>query len=343
MSWIPPPLLLELAQKELQKINMYKAPRDKLVCILNCCKVISNLLHNASIASNENPPGADEFLPVLIYVTLKANPPQLHSNLLYIQRYRNQSRLVAESAYFFTNMLSAESFISNIDAKALSMDETEFEKNIESAQALLSGLSTDFDGQSYQSDRNAAESVEPKHQSLHVKDRDSILQPKSSETKSTSKEAPYAKDQLSMSKIPSLSDLENEGAIMLLKEDMVSQVFRDYPYLFAHVGDLTVNDVEDLLNNYKQLVFRYVCLSKGLGGAPLPLSNSESQKQHQVENIEEPGDSSTVEPNEESTKHTRTDDGSNKVSLLEEENLESKLPQDEAVVAQAGENDETSQ
>lgn len=332
-----------LAQKELQKINMYKAPRDKLVCILNCCKVISNLLHNASIASNENPPGADEFLPVLIYVTLKANPPQLHSNLLYIQRYRNQSRLVAESAYFFTNMLSAESFISNIDAKALSMDETEFEKNIESAQALLSGLSTDFDGQSDQSDRNAAESVEPEHQSLHVKDRDSILRPKSSETKSTSKEAPYAKDQLSMPKIPSLSDLENKGAIMLLKEDMVSQVFRDYPYLFAHVGDLTVNDVEDLLNNYKQLVFRYVCLSKGLGGAPLPLSNSESQKQHQVENIEEPGDSSTVEPNEESKKHTRADDGSNKVSLLPEENLETKLPQDEAVVAQGGGNDETSQ
>ncbi|CAI0446153.1 unnamed protein product [Linum tenue] len=59
-----------LAQKELQKINMCKAPRDKLVCILNCCKVINHLLLNASIASNENPPGADEFLPVLIYVTI---------------------------------------------------------------------------------------------------------------------------------------------------------------------------------------------------------------------------------------------------------------------------------
>jgi hypothetical protein len=279
---------------------------------------------------------------------MQANPPQLHSNLLYIQRYRNQSRLVAESAYFFTNMLSAESFISNIDAKALSMDETEFEKNMESARVLLSGLSTGLDGQYDQSDRNAAdvsiaESMESKHQSLHVKDRDSTLRPKSSETNSTSKEAPYAKDQLSMPEVPSLSDLENKGAIMLLKEDMVSQVFRDYPYLFAHVGNLTVNDVEDLLNNYKQLVFRYVCLSKGLGAAPLPLSNSESQKQHQVENIKEAGDSSTVEPNDEPKKHTRTDDGSNKVSLLEEENLESKWPQDEAVVAQGGGNDETSQ
>lgn len=50
---------------------MFKAPRDKLSCILNCCKVINNLLLNASIVSNDNPPGADEFLPVLIYVTIK--------------------------------------------------------------------------------------------------------------------------------------------------------------------------------------------------------------------------------------------------------------------------------
>ena len=66
-------LLMQLAQKELQKINRYKAPRDKLVCILNCCKVISNLLLNASIAAKEIPPGADEFLPVLIYVTINVN------------------------------------------------------------------------------------------------------------------------------------------------------------------------------------------------------------------------------------------------------------------------------
>ncbi|GMY17196.1 vacuolar protein sorting-associated protein 9A-like isoform X1 [Fagus crenata] len=335
-----------LAQKELQKINMYKAPRDKLVCILNCCKVIGNLLLHASIASDDYPPGADEFLPVLIYVTLKANPPQLHSNLLYIQRYRCQSRLVAEAAYFFTNMLSAESFISNIDAKAISMDETEFENNVESARALLSGLSSDLDGQSDQSNRvgvdmSRAEPMEPKHQSLNVnKDKDSTLRPNSSESRSRSKEVPFAEDQLSISQIPSLSDLENKGATMLLKEDMVRQVFRDYPYVYANVGDLTVTDVEDLLNNYKQLVFKYVCLAKGLGVPPLASSNSQSQEQHHPE---EPEDTRSVKSNNESKKHTRTDDGSNIVTLLEEENFESKLPQDEPIAPQGGGNDETPQ
>lgn len=31
---------LEFAGSELLKVNHYKAPRDKLICILNCCKVI---------------------------------------------------------------------------------------------------------------------------------------------------------------------------------------------------------------------------------------------------------------------------------------------------------------
>lgn len=367
-----------LAQKELQKINMFKAPRDKLVCILSCCKVINNLLFHASIASSENPPGADEFLPVLIYVTIKANPPQLHSNLLYIQRYRHQSRLVAEAAYFFTNMLSAASFISNIDAKALSMDETEFENNMETARALLSGLSADADGLSNQNDISAAhvpgtEPAELEQQSSTTKKgKKPAIQSQLSEMKSKNMDAPYADDESAMAKIPSLSDLENKGATMLLKEDQVSRVFQEYPYLFAHVGDLTVNDIDDLLNNYKQLVFKYVCLSKGLASAtptlPLPISPTlpqhdavtlkeseakhntetatESKTQHHAETVKESEDTRAAEMNDEPQKDDvgRSEDGSIGVSVLEVEDIESKLLQDEAVVQQdGGINDEVPQ
>ncbi|GMI77161.1 ARABIDOPSIS THALIANA VACUOLAR PROTEIN SORTING 9A [Hibiscus trionum] len=320
-----------LAQKELQKINMYKAPRDKLVCILNCCKVINNLLLNASIASNENPPGADDFLPVLIYVTIKANPPQLHSNLLYIQRYRRQSRLVSEAAYFFTNMLSAEAFVSNIDAKSLSMEETEFEKNMEFARALLSGLSTDLDGLSSQINQIAGqdqrELTESRHHSLKM---DHAIRPKSSEGKRSSKE-----DQSSITKIPTISELENRGATILLKEDQPSKVFQDYPYMFAHAGDLTINDVEDLLNNYKQLVFKYVCLLKGSDGASVafPLSRSQAQPQQHVETVEKSQDNREIVQNIGSQKDTdREDDGPNGIS--DQENTKSHyLPKEEAAAS----------
>ncbi|KAL5538970.1 hypothetical protein UlMin_043308 [Ulmus minor] len=135
---IPPVLRNEaswlLAEKELQKMNAFKAPREKLQCVMNCCKVINNLLLNASVSENRVLAGADDFLPVLIYVTIKANPPQLHSNLRFIQLYRRQAKLVSEAAYYFTNLVSAKTFIVNLNAQSLSMDELEFEESMQAAK-----------------------------------------------------------------------------------------------------------------------------------------------------------------------------------------------------------------
>ncbi|KAE8729348.1 Vacuolar protein sorting-associated protein 9A [Hibiscus syriacus] len=298
-----------LAQKELQKINMYKAPRDKLVFILNCCKVINNLLLNASIASNKNPPGADDFLPVLIYVTIKANP-QFHSNLLYIQRYRRQSRLVSEAAYFFTNMLSAEAFISNLD-----------------------GLSNQINQIAGQDQREPTES---RH---HTLKEDHAVRPKSSEGKRLSKE-----DQSSLTKIASISQLENRGATMLLEDHRMSNVFREYPYMFAHAGDFTINDVEDLLNNYKQLVFKYVCLLKGSDGASaaFPLSRSQAQPGQHVETVEKSEDDRAIVQNFGSQKDTdREDDGPNGISY--QESTKPDFPKEEAAASSEHNHDDTSE
>ncbi|KAJ6855299.1 hypothetical protein NC651_040078 [Populus alba x Populus x berolinensis] len=126
---IPPFLQNEaswlLAEKELQKINAFRAPREKLHCIMSCCRIINNLLLNASMSENHVLGGADDFLP--------ANPPQLHSNLKYIQLYRRQEKMVSEPAYYFTNLVSAKSFIVQLDAKSLSMDEIEFEESMQAA------------------------------------------------------------------------------------------------------------------------------------------------------------------------------------------------------------------
>ncbi|KAL5845600.1 hypothetical protein ACOSQ3_009124 [Xanthoceras sorbifolium] len=123
-----------LAEKELLKINAFKAPREKLLCIMSCCRVINNLLLNASMSENVVLAGADDFLPVLIYVVIKANPPQLHSNLKFIQLYRRQTKLVSEAAYYFTNLVSTKSFIVDLNAKSLSIDEMEFEESMQAAR-----------------------------------------------------------------------------------------------------------------------------------------------------------------------------------------------------------------
>ena len=49
--------------------------------------------------------GADDFTPVLIYVTIKAQTPYLASNLAYIERYRYHPKLTAEAQYYFIQLV----------------------------------------------------------------------------------------------------------------------------------------------------------------------------------------------------------------------------------------------
>lgn len=268
---------------------------------------------------------------LILMVRMQANPPQLHSNLLYIQRYRSQSRLVSEAAYFFTNMLSAESFIMNIDAKSLSMEDTEFEKNMEFAQALLFG-SSDSDNMPSQSDQSVGRIQETKHLGTTTQMQ---APPQTLETKLRNEKS-HPKDPYALDKVPSISDLENHGANMLMKDENAKQVFMDFPYLYAKSGDLTIGDVEELLNNYKQLVFRYVCLSKGMGVPVTPPSSAlPTPLEDHTKTTKEQEDSRIEELNDEENENISTRvEVSEVVPKLGEEKSGRKSSQDEAVASE---------
>ncbi|KAF8947577.1 hypothetical protein BGZ47_008595 [Haplosporangium gracile] len=125
---------LDKAQAELKKINSYKAPRDKVICILNCCKFIFTLIRR----SEGNSKGADTFLPILIYVVLQANPPNLVSNVQYISRFRNPDKLQAEAGYYLASLDGAISFIENLEASSLSISPADFDSQIEKTMTELS-------------------------------------------------------------------------------------------------------------------------------------------------------------------------------------------------------------
>jgi hypothetical protein len=123
---------LSLAQQELLKIKTYRAPRDKVIQILNACKVIFGLLRNS-----KSDMSADAFIPLLIYVVLQANPEHLVSNVQYILRFRNSEMLGGEAGYYLSSLMGAVQFIESLDRSSLTVSDEEFEKNVESAVAAI--------------------------------------------------------------------------------------------------------------------------------------------------------------------------------------------------------------
>lgn len=121
--------LIDEAQQDLVEINTRRAPQDKLACVVRCCKNIFKIIHSST--PDGGAVSADDFLPCLIYVVLKANPTMLHSNVQYISRFCNPNKLMmGEAGYYFTNLCCALSFIEKLDAQALSMSQEEFNRNM---------------------------------------------------------------------------------------------------------------------------------------------------------------------------------------------------------------------
>lgn len=88
----------------MQSINSFKSPRGKIVCILNCCKILFQIIKNTQ--NNEN---ADEFLPLLIFTLLQSQCESFYSNLNYIERFSFTKN--SEIEYYLISLNAAGEFI----------------------------------------------------------------------------------------------------------------------------------------------------------------------------------------------------------------------------------------
>lgn len=115
-------------QLELQKINVYTSPRDKLVCISNCFRIINSKIYLEIISNCNNGSaahGADDSLPMFVYVVLKSKTEKLFSNYYYIKKLRYPPRLDhrdnVEFRWTFTSMKIALKFLLELNESKLKL------------------------------------------------------------------------------------------------------------------------------------------------------------------------------------------------------------------------------
>jgi len=87
--------------------------------------------------SNSSPAGADDFLPLFIWVVLRAQVPQLFSNCEFIHAFLSPARLMGKAGYCLINLESAIAFLTHITPEYVSMDALEFERKWQEAEDAL--------------------------------------------------------------------------------------------------------------------------------------------------------------------------------------------------------------
>ncbi|GBM88833.1 Rab5 GDP/GTP exchange factor [Araneus ventricosus] len=117
--------LIDKAIADIIQLDSKVAPQQKIKCIVSCSESIFNIIKLCQGVTAS----ADEFLPALVYIVLKANPPLLQSNIKYITSFSIPTRLRSgEGAYYFTNLCCAVAFIEDLTGESLNMNEDEFQR-----------------------------------------------------------------------------------------------------------------------------------------------------------------------------------------------------------------------
>jgi hypothetical protein len=111
---------LEGAREELFAMNKEKYPLGKLQHLKAAHRCIVDTLAHFHPSSS-----ADEIMPLLIYTLITSRPEGIDviSNLYFIQRFRNESKIDGEAAYCLTNLEAAISFLETVDLASLRADE----------------------------------------------------------------------------------------------------------------------------------------------------------------------------------------------------------------------------
>ncbi|XP_043350802.1 VPS9 domain-containing protein 1 isoform X3 [Dermochelys coriacea] len=108
------------AVQELGLILLESCPQRKLECIVRALRVICECAEEYCTARESRPQpgtaaiGADDLLPILSYVVLKSNLPQLVAECAALEEFIHEGYLIGEEGYCLTSLQSALSYVESL-------------------------------------------------------------------------------------------------------------------------------------------------------------------------------------------------------------------------------------
>nr|XP_015223465.1 PREDICTED: VPS9 domain-containing protein 1 [Lepisosteus oculatus] len=115
----------EAAVQELRLISKDFCPQKKLECIVRTLRLICECAedyqscHTPAGSPSTAAIGADDLLPILSYVALRSELPQLVSECAALEEFIHEGYLIGEEGYCLTSMQSALSYVQSLHRGAL--------------------------------------------------------------------------------------------------------------------------------------------------------------------------------------------------------------------------------
>ena len=140
LDWITPEHLeikklynsqLDLALACMRRMDDATSVFEKIRCVINAFANINNTI-KFSTGKNEAA-GQDEVTPIFQYITIKAHPKRLISNINYIKCFKDLTQ-GGQMSFLVSQLESTITFIKGITSKDLKISEEEYNKNIKEAK-----------------------------------------------------------------------------------------------------------------------------------------------------------------------------------------------------------------
>lgn len=280
------------AQEHLLAMDKYKAPRDKLVCLMNVQSLLEEGIRRVNASDTTlSFAGADAFFPMLVLVVIRARPAALCSNIEYIRRFRGPMRLGGKCDFMLSCLESVALYLDTVDWRDLRIERDEWmcrlcDEGIPEAMAQIGGRVEEGSGDVGDVDAVSREGVAVGDDEKMVDQLDKIDVPGNNEESEADGDSAVVSEHLRDVEVHPASTTGNtflatlvaslieEGTPLVLHEESEGLLQQKYPFIYADAGDVRdAQNVDQLLSAYRDLVVKHealkLAIEKGEGSAAL--------------------------------------------------------------------------